>query len=128
MRPPETSQRRPPETVETPKHGPWDDWGEPQGNEAFDIAGMNLTQFKQDHDPHGGDFQVENLAYPDMAQVAQRRLFDYVKQYGQVNPRCAVWAVFGLTHKSGDSPSAKHYQQAAQWVRKQFADDDYMPF
>jgi hypothetical protein len=89
---------------------------------------MSLTDFKAEHDPHGGDFQVLNLAYPDMASVAQRRLFDYVKEYGAVNPRAAVWAVFGLTHKSGDTPSAKEYQKAAEWVRSQFATDDFMPF
>ena len=124
----ETSQSRPQVTGVTANPGKWDEWGDPVEDEIQDVRGMSLADFKAQHDPHGGDFQVENLAYQDLAGVASRRLFDYVRAYGSINVRCAVWSVFGLTHKGGDSPSAQRYQKAAEWTRKQFADEGFMPF
>lgn len=84
--------------------------------EWFDFTGWKLVDFKREFCPTPLKIDV-SVILSDPATAAAH-LNNYCNQFGPQRPDFALWQVFGLSRRGGDSPYAQKADMALQFVKQ----------
>jgi hypothetical protein len=123
---PNDSNVKPNDSNDGPNDWDWEDEGE--FSEYLDIDGLSLEEFRTGTCPESLEYSTTVITKGLDTAALKSSLFDFTKRYGDSNIPCAVWYLFKLRQLDGDSPRARRYRIATDWVTSVLKNKEHLPF
>jgi len=118
---------KPNDSNDGPNDWDWED-EEEEFSGYLDIEGMSLEEFRNGTCPESLEYSTTVITKGLDTTALKSALFDFTKQYGDANIPCAVWYLFKLRQLDGDSPRARRYRIATDWVTNVLKNKEHLPF